>query len=115
MVSIRLLRYSFLLGLAVTAAAYGQSPNYGSPQPPPQDYDDRGHDDRGYDDHGYDDHDYDATPSPRGEVGFFYEELSPYGDWVLTRDHGWAWFPRDVSPGWRLKRIGSIDNHIFYR
>ncbi len=22
---------------------------------------------------------------------------------------------RHVSPGWRLKRIGSIDNHIFYR
>lgn len=111
MPSIRFIRYSFLLGLAVTAAAYGQSPNYGTPQPPPQDYEDRGHDDRGYDDRGYDDrgindrdyddHDYDATPSPRGEVGFFYDELSPYGDWVLTRDHGWAWFPRTVRADWR--------------
>jgi hypothetical protein len=40
-------------------------------------------------------------PSPRREVGFFYDELSPYGDWVLTREYGWAWFPNDVDPDWR--------------
>jgi spore germination cell wall hydrolase CwlJ-like protein len=22
---------------------------------------------------------------------------------------------RYVSPGWRLKRVGTIDNHVFYR
>jgi hypothetical protein len=40
-------------------------------------------------------------PSPRREVGFFYDELSPYGDWVLTREYGWAWFPNGVDPDWR--------------
>ena len=35
------------------------------------------------------------------DVGFFYEELSPYGDWVYTRDFGWAWFPRNVHAYWR--------------
>jgi hypothetical protein len=35
------------------------------------------------------------------DVGFFYEELSPYGDWVYTRDFGWAWFPRNTHAYWR--------------
>lgn len=39
--------------------------------------------------------------SPRREVGFFYDELLPYGNWVLTRQYGWAWFPNDVRPSWR--------------
>ncbi len=39
--------------------------------------------------------------SPRNEVGFFYDELSPYGEWVRTRDYGWAWYPLDVDPYWR--------------
>jgi hypothetical protein len=42
-----------------------------------------------------------GRPSPRREVGFFYDELSPYGDWVLTREYGWAWFPNDVEFDWR--------------
>lgn len=80
-------------------------------------YDDDRYDDDRYDDDRYDEDRYDHEdeanhrhdddrgygfrPSPRTEVGFFYEELSPYGDWVLTRTHGWAWFPRYVHPDWR--------------
>ena len=35
-----------------------------------------------------------ATPSPMG-VSFqvFYNELSPYGDWVNDRNHGYVWIP----------------------
>jgi len=101
-------------GRGVTAA---QSPPYGPhPAPPPRSddyregpggddprYDDRDGDGRRYDDRGRGDERwrYDAEPSPRFDVGFFYDELSPYGDWVLTRAYGWAWFPRDVRPYWR--------------
>ena len=48
---------------------------------------------------GYGDHN--RPRSPRREVGFFYDELLPYGNWVLTRQYGWAWFPNDVRPSWR--------------
>lgn len=68
-------------------------------------YDDDRDDDR-YDDDRDRDYDRDSSRSPRHAVGFFYDELSPYGDWILTRDHGWAWFPRDVRPGWRPYRDG---------
>jgi Family of unknown function (DUF6600) len=39
--------------------------------------------------------------SARDEVGFFYDDLSPYGDWVLTTQYGWVWFPRHSAAGWR--------------
>jgi hypothetical protein len=85
---IRLATIALVFGLfAANFAVHGQSPGYGRPPDsrPDQAYD------RGY---------YDS-PTPREEVGFFYDELSPYGDWVLTRAYGWAWFPRDVRPYWR--------------
>lgn len=112
---------ALLCGAAIHCAAFAQSPGYPGPpdsQPPPvqdqygqdqtgQDRDGQDHrdSDRGYDDRGYPDRDdrdrgYDYA-SPRDEVGFFYDELSPYGDWILSRDYGWAWFPRDVHSYWR--------------
>jgi Family of unknown function (DUF6600) len=86
---IRLATIGLLVGV-FTSAAYGQSSGYGVAQNLPPNYD------RGYDDRGYD-----PAQTPRSEVGFFYDELSPYGDWVLTPDYGWAWFPRDMHPYWR--------------
>jgi len=84
---IRLATIALVLGAVSSCSVYGQSPGYGPPQGPPPGYDyDRG---------------YDSWPSPRDEVGFFYDELSPWGDWVMTRDYGWAWFPRYVRPYWR--------------
>lgn len=95
-----------LAGALMSCAAYGQGPGYGPPpgtQPSYDDrgYDDRRYDDRRYDDRGYDDRRYDDRYSPRVDVGFFYDELSPYGDWVYSSDHGWAWFPRNMHPQWR--------------
>lgn len=44
--------------------------------------------------------------SPAADVGFFYDELSPYGEWVQHPDFGWVWFPRDVGPSWRPYTLG---------
>ena len=107
---------ALLCGAALHCAAYAQSPGdrtrpdspnqYGQdPYDRDRDGQDRRDPARGYEDRGYPDRDgrgrgyYDSTP--RDEVGFFYDELSPYGDWILSRDYGWAWFPRDVHSYWR--------------
>lgn len=38
---------------------------------------------------------------PGAHLSFFYDALSPYGDWLWVEPWGWAWTPWDVSPGWR--------------
>jgi hypothetical protein len=57
----------------------------------------------GYDDYGGRDQRY---PSASMEVGFFYNELSPYGEWVRHPYYGWVWFPRNVHAGWRPYSVG---------
>ena len=37
----------------------------------------------------------------RAEVGIYYDELSPYGDWVDDSQYGAAWCPRHVGSDWR--------------
>ncbi len=39
--------------------------------------------------------------SLRAEVGIYYDELSPYGDWVDDTQYGAAWCPRHVGSDWR--------------
>jgi hypothetical protein len=41
--------------------------------------------------------------SPPPEVGYFYDDLSPYGSWVQLDGIGWCWQPRVVviNHGWR--------------
>ncbi len=39
--------------------------------------------------------------SLRAEVGIYYDELSPYGDWVDDSQYGSAWCPRNVGSTWR--------------
>src|SRR6266581_2262819 len=46
------------------------------------------------------------------DIGLFYKDLAPYGDWVEVRD-GWAWAPR-VHHGWRPYAYGRwvwTDDH----
>ena len=74
------------------------------------DYDRNGYDGSGsYDGYGgYDDYsgrDNRYQP-PSVEVGFFYNELSPYGEWVRHPYYGWVWFPRNVHAGWRPYSVG---------
>lgn len=35
------------------------------------------------------------------DVGFFYDELSPYGRWLSVSEFGWVWTPYGVPYGWR--------------
>jgi hypothetical protein len=91
--------FTLLSGLLAAAA-----PAAGSPDPRGQhDSDWRQPDDsrdhrrgRGYDD----------EQAPDLAVGFFYDELSPYGEWVMHPHYGWAWFPRHVRAGWRPYSLG---------
>ena len=75
----------------------------GPAYPPPREPDPRYNDEDDYydDDNRQSDYYDDYERSPRIEVGFFYDELSPYGEWVLTAEYGWSWFPRNVHAGWR--------------
>lgn len=93
---IRLTIIALLLGAYSGYAVYAQPPGYDPRDRDRDRYHDRDHD-NDWDDY-YDGYD---LPRPWEEVGFFYDELTPYGDWVMTRDYGWAWFPRDVHPYWR--------------
>ena len=45
---------------------------------------------------------YMSTPPP-AEVNYFYNDLSPYGSWVVLDGVGWCWQPRTVvvARGWR--------------
>lgn len=39
------------------------------------------------------------------DVGLFYDDLDPYGDWIEQDDYGWVFAPR-VSHGWRPYTVG---------
>ena len=43
------------------------------------------------------------TPVLGPEAAYFYQELSPYGRWILTEDNQWYWQPSEASrnPDWR--------------
>jgi hypothetical protein len=49
---------------------------------------------------------WDREQAPDVDVGFFYNELSPYGEWVRHPQYGWVWFPRHVNAGWRPYSLG---------
>ena len=42
-------------------------------------------------------------PSGRAavDVGFFYDDLASYGNWVQRPSYGWVWTPRAVAASWR--------------
>jgi spore germination cell wall hydrolase CwlJ-like protein len=42
-------------------------------------------------------------------------KISLDGSWKSPVEGALFFHARYVSPGWRLKRVGTIDNHIFYR
>jgi hypothetical protein len=41
-------------------------------------------------------------PSGRStvDIGFFYDDLAPYGNWVERPQYGWVWTPRAVASTW---------------
>jgi hypothetical protein len=40
-------------------------------------------------------------PGSQIDVSYFYENLSPYGQWFQEPSYGWCWTPYDVSTDWR--------------
>ena len=40
------------------------------------------------------------------DIGFFYEELAPYGYWSRHEPYGWVWYPADVDDEWRPYTVG---------
>lgn len=40
------------------------------------------------------------------DLGFFYDSLAPYGNWIERPSHGWVWTPREVSATWRPYQAG---------
>ena len=40
------------------------------------------------------------------DVGFFYDDLASYGNWVERPNYGWAWRPRTVASSWRPYQAG---------
>jgi hypothetical protein len=119
-----------LLLACAAGAAYCQNDPYGPPPRPQDPYDagsgqpdddwretdddwgqtddDWRQPDDSYDrqgDYGYDGDDR-RGPGPALDVGFFYDELSPYGEWLRHPRYGWVWFPRQVQAGWRPYSLG---------
>jgi hypothetical protein len=47
-------------------------------------------------------------PSGRASVdlGFFYDDLASYGNWIQRPSYGWVWTPRSVSASWRPYQDG---------
>jgi hypothetical protein len=47
-------------------------------------------------------------PSGRASVdlGFFYDDLASYGNWIDRPSYGWVWTPRAVSTSWRPYQAG---------
>ena len=47
-------------------------------------------------------------PSGRAAVdlGFFYDDLAPYGNWIERPSYGWVWTPRAVASSWRPYQNG---------
>lgn len=93
---LQVLTVAFVLTSLGGCVAYSQPPGYGYPSGSQPEYGGPSGSQPGY--YGPD---YRPEPTPRAEVGFFYDDLSPYGDWLFTRAYGWVWFPRDVPPYWR--------------
>jgi hypothetical protein len=40
------------------------------------------------------------------DIGFFYDDLAPYGNWVERPQYGWVWTPRAVASTWHPYQEG---------
>jgi hypothetical protein len=56
-----------------------------------------------------------ATGSQHWRNAVAISRIALNGSWKSPVEGALFFHARHVSPGWRLTRIGSVDNHIFYR
>lgn len=47
-----------------------------------------------------------SRPAVFVDLGFFYDALDPFGDWLWIEPYGWVWAPNDVRPFWRPYTVG---------
>jgi hypothetical protein len=45
--------------------------------------------------------------APTTDISYFYDSLSPYGDWVSYAPYGYVWIPHDSWHGWRPYTYGQ--------
>ena len=57
-------------------------------------------------------------PAYGDDYGLFYDDLEPYGEWVLLNPYGWVWSPWRVEPAWRPYTVGrwiyTVDGWFWY-
>ncbi|HWB18908.1 MAG TPA: DUF6600 domain-containing protein, partial [Phycisphaerales bacterium] len=85
--------HAFAVSLLLVPAGIASAWQVSSPPPPPQ-----------------------SSPSPApasqpagtnvSDVSVFYDQLSPYGEWIKSDKYGWVWHPNDMTPGWRPYTLG---------
>ena len=67
-----------------------------------------------YEDGAYDEQDTasaeEQVPQSDVDEAYFFDKLSPYGDWTWTPEYGWVWKPRGIWPGWRPYTYGYWTN-----
>lgn len=95
-----------LLVGAVAAMAQGQRDPYGGSTDRHGYRGDPGRPSQGDDEGRRQGYGEDRDRRPDLDVGFFYDELSPFGEWVRHPSYGWVWFPRHVQAGWRPYSLG---------
>ena len=39
------------------------------------------------------------------DIGLFYDDLAPHGDWIQMESYGWVWTPRHVAAGLEAVRL----------
>src|SRR3954454_10183824 len=42
----------------------------------------------------------------RVDLGFFYDDLASYGNWIERPSYGWVWRPSHVASSWRPYQSG---------
>lgn len=47
-----------------------------------------------------------VSPAQDVDLNFFIEQLSPYGEWLWTDQHGWVWRPNGTGANWRPYTYG---------
>ncbi|HEY0514633.1 MAG TPA: DUF6600 domain-containing protein [Thermoanaerobaculia bacterium] len=40
------------------------------------------------------------------DLGFFYDDLASYGNWIQRPSYGWVWTPQDAAASWRPYQDG---------
>ncbi|HET9951317.1 MAG TPA: cell envelope integrity protein TolA [Candidatus Eisenbacteria bacterium] len=51
-------------------------------------------------------HGHPAANSAPAEIGFYFDDLAPYGTWIDVDTYGWVWCPLDTPVGWRPYTVG---------